>query len=146
MKFNWGTGIVIAMIIFMAISTGMMLIFMNQKVDLVTENYYEKELKFQEEIDRLERTKKTGNEVNIIKENDHLILTFPSGISGKNVSGEIYFYRPSDSSLDFKIPLSLEGDSVLYLKTTDLTKGLWKLKLNWIYDGENYFTEKILNL
>jgi hypothetical protein len=50
-KLNWGTGIVITIIVFPLISFAMIFHFMNQKVDLVTDNYYEKTLVYQNQID-----------------------------------------------------------------------------------------------
>src|SRR5690606_6670306 len=99
-KINWGTGIVISIIIFMIISVSMMLIFINQKVDLVTENYYEKTLVYQEQIDIKKRTAELKEDVEINYDGNNINIIFPKSILNEISSGEIYFYRPSDSNQD----------------------------------------------
>ena len=47
MKFNWGTGIVIFITQFVVSMSAMVFKASQQNVDLVTEDYYEKELAFQ---------------------------------------------------------------------------------------------------
>jgi hypothetical protein len=56
MKFNWGTGIVLSFIIFAASILMIVLFPFNQKADLVSDNYYEREIKFQEQIDKMSLT------------------------------------------------------------------------------------------
>ena len=46
-KFNWGTGILITIIIFMVITIGTVVFLMNQDVDLVTSDYYNKGIQHQ---------------------------------------------------------------------------------------------------
>ena len=60
MKLNWGTGIVIAFGLFMTfILFFVFKVQSNSKYDneLVTENYYQQELKFQSNIDKEENSK-----------------------------------------------------------------------------------------
>jgi len=55
MKFNWGTGIVLAFIAFISFIMYFVINMSTNKKydhDLVTEQYYNKELKFQEDIDK----------------------------------------------------------------------------------------------
>ena len=99
MKFNWGTGIVLSFIIF-ALSIAFIIVFpFNQKVDLVTDDYYQKELKYQEQIDKNSRTKLLDDQLTLIQNKKTLEIQYPRDY-GK-ISGEINFYRPSDSGKDF---------------------------------------------
>jgi len=50
MKMNWGTGILVLIILFFITMFVMVYIAFNQRVDLVTKNYYEKELAYQKDI------------------------------------------------------------------------------------------------
>ena len=47
LKLNWGTGIAIVIAIFMVITIATVVYLMNQDVELVTDDYYKKELKEQ---------------------------------------------------------------------------------------------------
>jgi hypothetical protein len=145
-KINWGTGILIGIIIFIVLIVTMTVIFMNQDVNLVTDKYYEKSLKYQDEIDTQNRTNALNEEVEIKFNGQELSILFPQDYLTKNISGEIFFYRPSNPSLDFKLPLLLGEDGSQIIPTQGLEKGFWRLKLNWIMDGTGYYNERAINI
>ena len=53
---HWGKGILFSIIIFLAGTAFMVVIAVNSPADLVVKNYYEKGVKYQEQIDRINRT------------------------------------------------------------------------------------------
>ena len=55
MKINWGTKIVILYSSFVIMMLGMVFFAVNQEFHLVTDNYYEEELLFQEQINQKRR-------------------------------------------------------------------------------------------
>jgi hypothetical protein len=143
---NWGTGIVIGIIIFVVITITMTMIFMTQEVNLVADNYYEKTLEYQDEIDKVNRTKALDEEVKINFNGEVVTILFPSAYLEKNISGEIYFYRPSNPALDFKLPLKLGVEGNHTIPVERIEKGFWRLKLNWMMDGDGYYIEKVINI
>ncbi len=145
-KISWGTGIVIGIIAFVVISITMTVIFMTQDVSLVSDNYYEKSLSYQNEIDKQSRTNSLDEQVKINFNGDIINILFPVEYLNENISGEIYFYRPSDSKLDFKMPLDLgeEGNQMILVK--DFEKGFWRVKLNWTMDGNGYYNERAITI
>lgn len=144
-RINWGTGIVIGIVVFVVSSISMTIIFMTQDVSLVSDNYYEKSLSYQDEIDKQSRTKSLDEQVMINFNGEAINISFPSEYLTKDISGEIFFYRPSDPKLDFKIPLHLvEGNQVV--PVSRLEKGFWRLKLNWEMDGNKYYNEKAITI
>ena len=56
-KFTWGHGVVIALLVFMAFILSMLFLFPNgqKNSEMVTDNYYEEELKYQDVIDAKKR-------------------------------------------------------------------------------------------
>jgi hypothetical protein len=146
MKISWGTGIAIGIIIFVVISITMTIIFMTQDVSLVSDNYYEKSLSYQDEIDKQSRTKSLDEQVKINFSGEAINILFPSTYLDKNISGEIYFYRPSNPALDYKLPLHLGEDGSQIIPTQRLQKGFWRLKLNWMMDGNGYYSEKSITI
>lgn len=145
-KFNWGTGILIGIIIFIAATVAMTLIFMNQDVNLVTDKYYEDSLKYQDEIDKKSRTNSLNEEVKINLVGKELSILFPDDFLDKYFSGEIYFYRPSNPGLDFKLPLRPGNDGSQVILTDKIEKGFWRLKLNWVMDGNGYYNERAITI
>lgn len=119
---------------------------MTQDVSLVSDNYYEKSLSYQDEIDKQSRTNSLDEEVTINFNGQIINILFPVEYLNGNLSGEIYFYRPSDSKLDFKMPLDLneEGNQMILVKNFE--KGFWRVKLNWTMDGDGYYNERAINV
>lgn len=145
-RINWGTGVLIGIIIFVVISITMTVIFMTQDVSLVSDNYYEKSLSYQDEIDKQSRTKSLDEQVKINFNGEVINILFPTSYLNKDLSGEIYFYRPSNSGLDFKLPLELneEGNQLILVKNFE--KGFWRMKLNWMMAGNVYYNERAITI
>jgi len=145
-KFSWGTGVVIGIVIFITLSITMTVVFMTQDVSLVSDNYYEKSLEYQDEIDKQSRTKSLDEQVKINFNGEVITVLFPSDYLEKNITGEIYFYRPSNSSLDFKLPLQVNEAGNQIVPAERLEKGFWRLKLNWTMDGNMYYNERVITI
>ena len=124
----------------------MTIIFMNQDVSLVSDNYYEKSLSYQKEIDKQSRTNSLDEQVKINFNGEIINILFPVECLNKNISGEIYFYRPSNPKLDFKLPLDIneEGNQIILVK--DFEKGFWRVKLNWTMNGNGYYNERAITI
>lgn len=140
-KFNWGTGILITIIIFMVITISTVIFLMNQRVDLVASDYYDKGIHHQEQIDRMNRTNKMGNEVSITPENGFIRLVLPKYFAQKSLNGTIQFYRPSDSKKDFAVALTIDTSAQQFISTQNMVKGYWKVKLNFTRDEVEYYKE-----
>ncbi len=141
-KWNWGTGILLSIIVFMAILVSIVYVFMNQDVDLVTKDYYSKELKYQDRINKINNTTELGKEIDILFRDNIVSLTFPDSVFDKKASGTIYFYRPSGSKKDFTVPLAVLNNNTQLVNTASLEKGLWRVKVEWGMGGKDFYTEK----
>ncbi|BDQ04178.1 MAG: hypothetical protein KatS3mg036_1111 [Ignavibacterium sp.] len=139
-KISWGTGIVIAIIIFVVLVLVQTIYLMNQKVDLVEEDYYKKGIEYQKDIDVQKKTSELSEQVRFDFNGQYLIISFPENLSDNKISGEILFYRPSDSGLDIKLPLQTDSLSQI-IPVSNLKKGFWRVKLRWQYDGQDYYDE-----
>jgi hypothetical protein len=143
---NWGVKIAIFYLGFVIMVLASVFFAMNQKVDLVTDNYYEKELKHQEQIDKLQRTKALNEKTEIQLTEKQIRIKFPVLPDKSNQKNTILFYRPSDLSKDLKIPISTDSLGIQFVPTEKLAKGFWKIKLNWVSNGVEYYDEEILNI
>ena len=136
-KWNWGTGILLSIIIFMLILIGIVYVFMNQDVDLVTKDYYGKELKYQDHINKMNNTSESGKEIGISYINNSVKLVFPDSASDVKPSGSIYFYRPSGSNKDFSLPVEISSGNIQTINAASFDKGLWTIKIEWEMGGKN---------
>ncbi|MGF1558215.1 MAG: FixH family protein [Flavobacteriaceae bacterium] len=145
MKINWGTGIVIAFIVFITF----ILFFVVRMTtdgranhDLVTEEYYKAELGFQKEIDAEKNANKNAK-IFVEKTQEGLLLKFPENLDLKKVKGTVSLYRPSNKHLDFDLPISL-SQAHLLIPDKRLLDGRWDIKVLWEYEGENYLHRESL--
>jgi nitrogen fixation protein FixH len=138
---HWGKGILITIIIFIAGTVVMMAIAMNSPSDLVMKNYYEKGIKYQEQIDRINRTNALSEKVNIEFTGKAVLIKIPSMFQPEKIKGEVLFYRPSNAKEDLRFPFSVDSSNEMLISTGKLDKGFWKIQLNWSSDGTDYFNE-----
>jgi hypothetical protein len=138
---NWGYkillvyGIFIGGIIFLVIKSS------NQKMDLVTTDYYAKELKYQDKIDETSRTNALSEAVKYEIRGDRLMVFFPKDFAGKKVTGTAEIYFPADKDKDSKLDFSTQ-DSLQAISIPIPNSGLHELHLNWQVEGVNYYFEK----
>lgn len=145
---NWGFKIGIVFVGFVVFMISLVTICMQQKdIHLVTENYYEKEIAYQNQIDNETNTAALKDEVPEItyaKENGIVTVRYPAGFSDGRVTGNILFFRPSDAGKDFSVPLKADQSQQQNVSVADLEKGLWKIKMEWSTVGKKYYLEERL--
>lgn len=140
MKFNWGTGIVLAFIGFMAFIMYFVIKANTDKKydhDLVIEDYYNQELEFQNEIDKQNNAKTLTENLTWKKTDEGLIIVFPEEFQINSITGKVFLYRPSNKQLDFEMPISL-SDHNLLIPDKRLSDGRWNIKVDWQYNGKSY--------
>jgi nitrogen fixation protein FixH len=146
MKINWGTGLVLGMACFIGFISFLvykMTTDNNLDHDLVTDQYYQKEMELQENIYAQQNTAAMTIPITGVKTESGYLLTFPAKYSPYKITGTVLLYRPSNKLLDFKIPINMEESTVL-VPANQLLEGRWNITINWEYEGESYrFIEKI---
>ena len=145
-KFHWGKGIFIVYTLFALLSVSTAVFWMNQDVHLVTDNYYEKELDYQQQIDRIYRTGKLKENLGIKYNNRYVQILIPEIYVDKKITGDVNFYRPSDPGMDLTIPLQPDSSGVQNIPVKNLAKGYWKVKVLWGTDTLDYYTEKAIHI
>lgn len=142
---SWGTGITIVIVLFLIFTIGQAVaisIFIDY--DLVEEEYYEAEIKYQLQIEKMKRTNALPEALQIKLTKQFVEFEFPSIFKDKTISGFINFYKPSDDLLDKIQTVKLDEENKMYFATNELSTGLWKAKVNWEVDGVEYYDEKLL--
>ncbi|WP_347925242.1 FixH family protein [Pontimicrobium sp. SW4] len=146
MKLNWGTGIVIAFICFIAFILYFVVnMITNDKYnhDLVTEDYYKAELEYQQDIDKENNSKTLTKNITYKKTNEGLVVYFPEDLQPEKIKGKLFLYRPSNKQLDFETTLSLSKSNLL-IPDKRLVDGRWNIKIDWQYNGKSYLFKEDL--
>ena len=138
---NWGYKILIVYGIFVAGIMFMVFRSSSQKMDLVTTDYYAKELKYQDDINAIEKANTLSEDVRYEIKDNRVVLHFPKDFSGKQITGNAVLYCPSDENKDIKQDFSLK-DVPLVMQLTTHSKGQFELHISWQADGVSYYFEQ----
>jgi hypothetical protein len=135
---NWGYKIIFVYAIFITGILFMVFKSSSQKMDLVTTDYYAKELKYQEKIDEASRTNALSEKVQYQIKGDDIVVNFPKDFLGKKITGTVNLYYPSDEAKDIIQNFSLI-DTALIIKTNN--RGQQELHISWQADNFTYYFE-----
>ncbi|MEL4308989.1 FixH family protein [Joostella sp. CR20] len=148
MKINWGTGIVIAFVLFISFIMFFVIKMNTNKMyehDLVTKDYYKKELEYQAKINNAQKAKEKGYHVKVENSENGLVISFPEAVNVAEVSGKVFLYRPSNKVLDFSMPIEISNNTFI-VPSEKLPGGRWNVEVDWNYQNENYYFKKELSL
>jgi hypothetical protein len=141
MKISWGYKIAGVYLLFVV---GMLyLVYRANKEsnDLVIEDYYGAELKYQNVIDQKDRVAHLSAPPQVTTLGNKLVIQLPAEFNGKVTTGELYLYCPADKRNDLRRNFSItEGAFSLQLPAT--IKGLFEVKLSWAAGGKTYYHEQ----
>ncbi len=140
MKWNWGTGIVLAFVAFISFIMYFVVVANSDPRadhDLVTEEYYRKELEYQGDLTASDNLQAFGGRVAIIRQAEGLQVRFPAGMDPQKINGKMFLYRPSNKQLDFELPIQ-NSDTLQLIPASRLLDGRWDIKLSWTYEGKPY--------
>ena len=137
MKLNWGTGILIFLILFL-LAAGFFIGFaMRQEVSLVHKDYYEKGVDHSQQMDVEARSAQFQSAIGTQMNQGGLQIDIESSLVAKMDSARFHLYRPSDSKFD--IQQSFESsESPLIIPGEELIPGRYILKVYWTWNGLNY--------
>ena len=145
MKFNWGTGIFVFLVVFLA-ACGVFIYFaMTQQVNLVHKDYYEKGVDYSAQMKVNERSKPYSRSVAVNSTNDEIVIEIEKSLSQKIDSGTMYLYRPSDKTKDIKVPVEPKLENMQFRKK-DLLNGRYILKFTWYMEGVKYEVDQPVNV
>ena len=116
---------------------------MRQREDLVSADYYEREVRYQQQLDSMNRSQNFAAHVLITFDPawQAVVIKLPKD-QRQGASGKVHLYRPSDARLDREMPLALNTDGVQKVDAKNLEGGLWKVRVKWNAGGQEYFLDQ----
>ncbi|WP_304516769.1 FixH family protein [Cecembia rubra] len=140
---DWGKGIMLTLVAFGVLIISMVTICVRQDdIHLVTQNYYEEEIKYQDQIQKMINASQLDHEV-LIYDNQLKVVDLHLPVGAK---GTLHFFRPSDARLDQKIDFYISELSVNSVDVKSLKSGYWRVKLSWVENGTSYYQEKKITI
>jgi nitrogen fixation protein FixH len=112
--------------------------------DLISPNYYEEEVRYQGQIDRLQHTQQRATLATVTYDAGRKLISvfLPPDHAGARPSGQIQLYRPSAVNLDRHLKLELNPSGLQTIDAVTLLPGLWKVRVSWSVDHRDYFIDQ----
>ncbi len=145
MKLNWGTGVVIFLLIFLAAVITFVVFAFLQDVNMVHRDYYEKGVDHSATMEKTQRSAAYSSLIRVEAAADSVTITFPAEIAATVQKGEVLFFRPSDHNKDTSHPLALKGPT-MKISRENMIPGRYIVKLSWTSAGLEYEVDKNLIL
>ncbi len=141
MKLNWGHGIAIFFTLFVGSLVFQVIKSTQYDNSLVSDHYYADDINYQKHYNKLVNSQQLEEDLIIEKteKGNFVTLIFPEELS--KVEGNIHFFCPSDSKVDFKLPISITAGKQV-VPVEGLKKGLWRVKVNFEAGGKAYYKEE----
>ena len=149
-KISWGSAVVIAFVAFISFIlyfVVQMTVNSRSNHDLVSPDYYQKELQFQEDMAAQQRAKALETPLIISANWEGIILEFPPQMSTQTpeIRGKLFLSKPDNKNLDQELSLQLQG-SQMRIPASQLVEGRWNLVVDWEFQGLTYRIEQGINL
>ena len=141
MRISWGYKILIFYLSFVAGILFLVYKANSQSFDLVTENYYEAELKYQDVIDQKGNVAQLSERPKISHTVNSISIQLPKEFLKAAAEGEVYLYRASDASKDIRKTFAT-NDGFIRLDLSKELSGAYTIKLSWKAVGKAYFEEQ----
>ena len=139
---NWGYRVALLYISFAGLIIFLVTKSINEKIDLVTPDYYAQELKYNGKMESIERNNNLSTPAMIYCNEEGIRLEFPTDFDTKNITGTIKVFRPSDKNMDFSVDVAPGDGNIQIIPPSDLIKGMYRVKVEYQYNNESYYTEK----
>ncbi|MBS1730033.1 MAG: FixH family protein [Bacteroidetes bacterium] len=135
---NWGTGILIAIIISVAAMS--FLVYKSTQVtyEMSEKDYYAAELQFDKTLMAERNANALSKRVTIQQKNDYITILFPAECKEKTSDGTILMYRPSSEKEDIAIPFELKDTAEINISKNEFIKGIYIMKASWKMNGKPY--------
>lgn len=141
MKMNWGTGLAIVLGLFIIGMGFVTYNAMNQRHDLVTTDYYQKELAYQGTIDATKNAEALGEECSFVINDAKVSLAFPSALENQKGELNLELYYPTMAERDFNLSKSDWNITTLDLPSEKLASGKWIAKIHLQLGDKAYYFE-----
>src|SRR5690348_3477734 len=113
---TWGNKLVLVFVAFAALMSTLVYKCMNQKFELVSKDYYNDELRYQDKIDGMNNANKLSTVALVQSTNDDVQITLPKELNGLAATGSVWFYCPTSAVNDRKLTLQVNEQGTMNVR------------------------------
>lgn len=133
---NWGKGIALALASFMAFIIYLGVTLMTKNVDLVSEDYYQQEIAYEQEITARKNAEQLEAQPSIVQEDDFVIVNIPEGPFTQMT---LALERPNNDAQD--VEFLIQGTRTFLIEKEKLVQGKYQAVLQYTFDGKKCHQE-----
>jgi hypothetical protein len=141
MKMNWGIKIAILYSGFVLLIVSLVSLSFGVNSELESKDYYAKELLFQDRIYATQNENKLINSINYKISNSDFILEINPAELNPSLTGKLFFYRPSDTSLDKEFTINFDNLGHQAIQLNQFKSGVYKVQISWENNAVKYYKE-----
>jgi hypothetical protein len=140
----WPLGITLGAALCIGIYATFVVIACTHKSELVSDNYYDQEIRYQTRIDSQLRTAQLATKASALYDDlaARIIVSLPTEHVGKAAGGEIVLFRPSEAGQDRVFQFAPDANGAQALDVANVPDGLYRLRFTWNVAGEDFFLDQ----
>jgi len=143
---NWGHKIALVIIAFIITMLGMVYFASLQTNEMFDDNYYAKELKYQELIDASGRLKAISKEPLVTQEKERLLIKIPEHLYNNVKNSSVSLLKNSDQLKDIEQTLQPDSSGIHFISKSILSKGFYIVRVKWENDSILYYAEQNIQI
>jgi nitrogen fixation protein FixH len=118
---------------------------MKQDIHMVSKDYYEQELVYQQKINAMAHTHAYDKQFSITENTDTILIKVPESLSKDLNKGSIYFYCPADEKMDKQEVLAANANGVYSFPRNALLGKKYIAKISMSVNDVEYYKELKMN-
>lgn len=144
MKFTWGHAAIVIPVVIVVVFTTVLIVSLSEEhqTELVTDNYYAKELQFQDQIDQTKNALLLSTEFLFDRMESNYVLSLTGDFNPSDVTGTVLAFRPSDSKMDFETVIDLDSNGTQLFPRSHFSNGQYQIQISWNVEGKDCYLEK----
>ena len=144
MRFTWGHAAVAIPVTIVVVFTSVLIRSMSDehKTELVADDYYAQEIQFQQQIDRTKNALLLNTTLTWEREGNQWVLGLTGDYDPLEIEGELTVFRPSDSRLDFIVPIKMDENGKMNVPASKFKNGKYQIQVRWNVEGKDCYLEK----
>lgn len=146
LKLDWGWGVIFIISGILIFLAALFYFSSKQDFDLVDENYYEKSVKYQSQIEKIKNASELSTPVTYNLTSEGVDFVFPGELKDSKPVGIIHFYSPVKKEFDITEPIAVDSVMHQFVPFSKLKTTRYIAKIEWKSNTREYYQELELKL
>lgn len=143
---SWGIRITVLYMSFVTLILSLVYITTKNKDELESKDYYRQELDYQNKIEAMQNANNLLSPIDYEIKQKEIIITVPQELRSSSFKGEVFLFKPSDSSKDLIIGFVPDVKGVAKISSSKIERGVYKMKISIYSEDKKYIKEEVINI